>query len=134
MDVDASPRGNREHISRQQQAVRGDHEDVSSRIAKRLLNLEVSQARRLDRRQAQTGGGLGYRRGSQPQAPPPRRTIRLRKNERNHVPARGDCLEGLGGEGGGACEGDAQGRAAQAALRWRFFSFARTRFCLSSDR
>jgi hypothetical protein len=46
-----------------------------------------------------------------------------------------DRLEGRCGEGRRACEEDAQGRGeGQAALRWRFFSFARTRFCFSSER
>jgi hypothetical protein len=47
-----------------------------------------------------------------------------------------DRLESGGRERRGAGEDDAQWtrRAAYAALRWRFFSLARTRFCFRSDR
>ena len=52
------------------------------------------------------------------------------------MPRGHDGLEGTGGEGRSTREYDAQGREAggQAALRWRFLSFARTRFCFSSDK
>jgi hypothetical protein len=50
------------------------------------------------------------------------------------VPRLEQGFERARGEGGCAREDDAQLRPDQAALRCRFLSFARTRFCLSSDR
>jgi hypothetical protein len=52
------------------------------------------------------------------------------------VPGGHKRLERARGERRSACEDDAQGRAGgvQAALRWRFFSLVRTRFCFISDR
>jgi len=65
----------------------------------------------------------------------PRGAIGLRDDEGNGVARFEDRLERAGGEGRRAREGDAQPQAVrQAAFRWRFLSFARTRFCLSSER
>jgi hypothetical protein len=51
------------------------------------------------------------------------------------MPRGDDRFERARGEGRRAGEDDAQRRSQrQAALRWRFLIFARTRFCLSSER
>ncbi len=63
-------------------------------------------------------------------------TVGLSEDERHVVPRGEYRFERAGGEGRRAREDDAQGLGArnQAALRWRFFSFARTRFCFRSER
>ena len=63
-------------------------------------------------------------------------TIGLGEDQRHLVPCGHEGLERSGCEGRRAREYDAQGHEAalQAALRWRFLSFVRTRFCFSSDR
>jgi len=70
--------------------------------------------------------------GREPQAAP-RGAVGLREHQRNLVPGGNEGVERARGERGSARERDAQG-ALQAALRWRFLSFVRTRFCLSSER
>ena len=76
-------------------------------------------------------GTLGHGAGRKPKAASGR-AIRLGEDESHVVPGEHDRLEGGDREGWRAGEDDAQGR--QAALRWRFFSLARIRFCLSSER
>jgi hypothetical protein len=73
-------------------------------------------------------GALGYAK------PAARGTVRLREDQGNGVAGGEDRFEGARREGRRAREDDAQPRRGrQAAFRWRFFSFARTRFCLSSE-
>ena len=60
--------------------------------------------------------------------------VGLRKDERHLMSRSQQGFERAGGERGRTREDDAQVRPAQAALRCRFLSFARTRFCLSSER
>ena len=60
-------------------------------------------------------------------------TIGLGEDQTNRMLRGDERVERASGELRGAREGDAQG-ALQAALRWRFLSFVRTRFCFSSER
>ncbi|HST09173.1 MAG TPA: ATP-binding protein, partial [Terriglobales bacterium] len=78
-----------------------------------------------------SGGGYGAR--GEPKAAPGG-TVGLRQDCDDGMAGVGDRLEGTGREWGRPGEGDAQGRGrAQAALRWRFLSFARIRFCFRSE-
>jgi len=62
-------------------------------------------------------------------------TVRLGEDQRNGVAGGEDRLERARREGRGAREDDPQPRRGrQAAFRWRFLSFARTRFCFNSER
>jgi len=67
--------------------------------------------------------------------PASRGTVRLREDQGNRVTGLEDGFERARREGRGAREDDPQPRRGrQAAFRWRFLSFARTRFCFSSER
>jgi len=134
MDVHAAARRQREDFGRKDHAERGDDQHVAARGGDGRARRGVLQRGCLVEREAMAARGLGHGARGEAQSPS-RGTVGLRDDEGNVVARFEDRLERACGEGRRAGEGDAQPRAVrQAAFRWRFLSFARTRFCLSSER
>ena len=133
MDIDATSRRNGERLARKDRAESGDDEQVATRGDERPTRRLVLQGGGLVDRETVTPRGLSH--GALGEAQPaPRGPVGLRDHEGDVVARLEDRLERACGEGRRPREGDAQPRAVrQAAFRWRFLSFARTRFCLSSE-
>src|SRR5205085_2638363 len=85
---------------------------------------------------AEPSAGRGLRHGARRELEAPTRgAVRLREHERHVMAGGAQRLERGDREGWRARVDDAHGRArGQAALRWRFLSLVRMRFCFRSER
>jgi hypothetical protein len=135
VDVQAAARGDGEHRGGKNESIGRDDEDVGPGFAQALRRLALLERCGFQGCNCVALRSLRDRAGGELQ-PAPRGAIGLGEHQRDIMPGCDERLQRTFGERRGSGEGDAQRREGgpQAALRWRFLSFARTRFCFSSER
>src|SRR5258706_11648364 len=134
MDVKATVCGNGKGRGRQDQSVCRDHHHLGSRVSNGRERLGILERLRLKDLEPALLGPPAHRARRHLEAAS-RRAVGPRQYERHLVTGVIERGEGAYGERRSTGEYDAQGGPPnQAALRWRFLSLARMRFCLRSER